>query len=143
MLARTSGGGSRRAARQSTPYNRGICGKGKAGYSQDMNTLQKTFSHGAKRSRGREFIRRDGARYYINHYPRYSMLYFAKKDPEEVEEILYQEGEDEVTISGYKLLKTYDGIKANASDHLQETEGPYDQNSPEPYILSITHRLRL
>lgn len=105
-----------------------------------MNIPQKTFSHGAKRSRGREFIRSDGTRYYINHYPRFSVQYYAEKDPEE---ILYREWEDEIVIYGRKLLKLYEEFKANARDHLQETEGPYDPDSDQPFIQTIKHRMQL
>jgi hypothetical protein len=92
------------------------------------------------RAPGREAIRQNGERHYINHRPHFSVHYYPYKDPEE---LWFHEWEHDIIAYGYHLGKLYDELKANSRHILEESTGPYDPNDGRPYIHKIEHRMRL
>ena len=96
----------------------------------------KTFTGNAGKAKGREFIRRNGERHYINHSPHFSVHYYP-----EPERVWYKTWEDDMHIFGRNLLGVFESLKSNSPDILQESEGPQDAESP--YIEKIEFRLRL
>jgi hypothetical protein len=103
-------------------------------------TLNKPFTQNASRAQGRESVRRNGERHYINHYPHFSVHYYPQKEPQEV---WYREWDNEVIAYGWHLLDVYECLKANIPQTLAESEAPYDPDSGLPYIQMIEYRVRL
>ena len=100
----------------------------------------KPFTQNASRAQGRESVRRNGERHYINHYPHFSVHYYPQKDPQEV---WYREWDNEVIAYGWHLFDIYESLKANIPQILAESEAPYDPDSGKPYIQMIEYRVRL
>jgi hypothetical protein len=98
----------------------------------------KTFTGNAGKAKGREFIRRNGERGYINHSPYFVVRYYPLEQPERV---WYQTWENDVHLVGRNLLAVYDDLKANTPKVWQESDGP--QDAEHPYIETIEFRLRL
>jgi hypothetical protein len=96
----------------------------------------KTFTGNAGKAKGREFIRRNGERHYINHAPHFSVHYYPIE-----QRVWYQTWENDVHLFGRNLLGIYESLKSNSPDILQESEGP--QDAERPYIEKIEFRLRL
>jgi hypothetical protein len=92
------------------------------------------------RAPGREARRLNGERHYINHRPHFSVHYYPNRDPEE---LWFNEWEHDIIAYGYHLEAIYHELKANSRHILEESSGPYDPNSGEPYIHKIEHRMRL
>jgi hypothetical protein len=89
------------------------------------------------RNPGREAIRRNDERHYINHRPPFAVHYFPQKEPEEVWLHIW---EHDLIVYGYKLAPLYDKLKANARDvELAESAGPYDPAADGTYILKIEY----
>ena len=86
---------------------------------------EKTKVHAANVSRnpGREAVRRNGERHYINQRPAFALHYYPAKQPEQPEELWYHVFEHELLVYGYKLLPLYDRLKANAWEVLEESQG--------------------
>jgi hypothetical protein len=72
---------------------------------------EKNKVHAANVSRnpGREAVRRNGERHYINQRPAFALHYYPAKQPEQPEELWYHVFEHELLVYGYKLLPLYDG----------------------------------
>src|SRR5207248_5627646 len=100
----------------------------------------RNYANNASRAPGRESMRRNGERHYINHYPHFSVHYYPQKEPEEV---WYREWDNEIIAYGRKLLTVYESLKANMPQILAESDTPYDPASEQPYILMIEYRIRL
>jgi hypothetical protein len=96
----------------------------------------KTHTGNAGKAKGREFVRRNKERHYINHTPHFSVHYYP-----EPEEVWYKTWEDDIHVFGRNLQRVYEDLKANSPEILQESEGPQDVESP--YIEKIEFRVRL
>jgi hypothetical protein len=103
---------------------------------------EKTRPHvgNVSRNPGREAVRRNGERHYINHRPAFAVHYYPQNQPEE---LWYHAFEHELIVYGYKLAALYDKLKANGWEVLEESDGPYDPNGAGPFIQKIEYRLAL
>jgi len=100
----------------------------------------KPFTHNSSRAQGRESIRRNGERHYINHAPHFSVHYYPQKA---LQEVWYREWDNEIIAYGFHLLAVYENLKANTPDILAESGTPYDPASGRPCIQTIEYRVRL
>ena len=99
----------------------------------------RSYANNASRAPGRESVRRNGERHYLNHYPHFSVHYYPQKEPQEV---WYREWDNELIAYGWNLLAVYEDLKANTPDILQECDTSYDPDSGAPHIQTIEYRIR-
>ncbi len=103
-----------------------------------QSILERTRTGNAGNAEGREAIKRNGERLYLNHQPCFRVHY----DPTgKVERLVYALWENEIHAWGSTLLPYYEMLKANATDILRESEGPRDADLP--YIDKIKFVQRL
>ncbi len=95
----------------------------------------------ASRNPGREAVRQNGERHYINHRPHFSVHFYPADKTRSLEEVWYREWQDGFICYGYNLLPIYDQLKANGWEVLQESPGPNNPADGRPFITKIEYRM--
>ena len=84
-----------------------------------QHTLDRSHTGNAGKAKGREFVRHNGERHYINHLPHFSVHYYPTGSSER---IVYVTWEEDMIISGRNLLTVYEDLKANSPETIRESE---------------------